>query len=57
MIELATLKDLLDLGATGILLAFTVTLYRRVNELTDRVFTYLEAQELRDDDDKLPDLD
>jgi len=57
MIELATIKDLLDLGATGVLLVFTVTLYRRVNELTDRVFTYLEAQEVRDDDDKLPDLD
>lgn len=45
MIELTTLKDLLDLGATGILLAFTVTLYQRVNQLTDRVFAYLEAQD------------
>lgn len=45
MIEMTTLKDILDLGLTGILLIFTVTLYRRVNELTDRVFQYLEAQD------------
>lgn len=36
------LKDVIDLGMTGILLYMNRDLWKRLDALTDRLFTYLE---------------
>lgn len=40
--ESLTLKDLADLGATGFLGVAVYMLWRRLGEVTDRLFQYLE---------------
>lgn len=37
MLESLTLKDLLDLGMQGVLLAGLIVVWRRLNEVTDRI--------------------
>lgn len=37
LIAALTLKDLLDLSATGMLMVITVTLWRRLNNVTDQL--------------------
>jgi hypothetical protein len=41
-VENLTLKDLIDLGSSGFLTFAVVMLWRRLGEITDRLFQYLE---------------
>lgn len=41
--ENLTLKDVLDLGASGILIVIVWRLWMRLNVITDRMFIYLES--------------
>jgi len=38
-----TLKEVLDLGLTGVLAVGVVALWNRLGKLTDRMFVYLES--------------
>lgn len=46
LIAALTLKDLLDLSATGMLMIITITLWRRLNSVTDQLIAIRNKVEL-----------
>jgi hypothetical protein len=46
MLELLTLKDIADLTLSGFALVGVYVLWKRLNEITDRLFIYLEEARL-----------
>lgn len=37
-----TLKDIIDIGTSGMLLLFVYMLWQRLNVVTDKIFSYLQ---------------